>query len=83
MALLLAVIVWALALMTGYYCFNSDYWMPEAISDVAPRIDAQLMLTMWITGVAFFAAQGLLGLFILKYRRRGDERARYNHGAVL
>lgn len=80
MALLLAVIVWALALMTGFYCYNGDYWMPEAISEAAPRIDSQLLLTLAVTGVAFFAAQGLLGLLIWKYRSRGDERADYVHG---
>ena len=83
MALLLAVIVWALALMTGYYCFNDDYWMPEAISEAAPRIDSQLFLTMVVTGVAFFAAQGLLGYVIWRYRSRGDERADYVHGNNL
>ena len=83
MALLLAVIIWALALMTGYYCFHDDYWMPEAISEIAPLIDSLIVTTMIVTGIAFFAAQGLLGWFIFRYRARGDERATYVHGNNL
>ncbi len=40
MALLLALIIWALALMTGYLLFNDTYWMPEAISQAARDIDS-------------------------------------------
>ena len=57
--------------------------LPEGISEAAPKIDAQLMLTMIVTGVAFFAAQGLLGFVIWKYRARGEERADYIHGNNL
>jgi cytochrome c oxidase subunit 2 len=80
MALLLAVIIWGLALMTGYFCFHDDWWMPEGISTSSGPIDSQLFVTMVVVGVAFFAAQGLLGLFVLKYRARPGERAAYLHG---
>jgi cytochrome c oxidase subunit 2 len=80
MGLLLAVIVWALALFTGYFLFNDRYWMPEGISPIAHRIDGQLVLTLAITAVAFFAAQFLLGWFIFRYRDRGQAKAVYVHG---
>jgi cytochrome c oxidase subunit II len=80
MGLLLAVIVWALALFTGYFLFNDRYWMPAGISEIARQIDGQLLLTMMVTGVAFFAAQFLLGWFIFRYRDRGQASAVYLHG---
>jgi cytochrome c oxidase subunit 2 len=80
MALLLMLIVWGLALYTGYYLFNDSYWMPTAISDAARQIDSQLLLTLAVTGVAFFAAQFLLGWFIFRYRDRGQAKALYQHG---
>ena len=83
MAVFLAVIIWALALMTGYFCFNRNYWMPEAISEAAHRVDGGILLTMAVTGVAFFLAQGLLGYCVLRFRDRGDGRARYIHGNNL
>ena len=80
MALLLALIIWALALMTGYLLFNDNYWGPETISKAAEQIDAEILLTLAITGVAFFAAQFLLGWFIFRYRDRGQAKAVYIHG---
>lgn len=77
MALLLALIVWALALMTGYLMFNDTYWGPETISKAAEQIDSAILLTLAITGVAFFSAQFLLGWFIFRYRDRGQAKARY------
>ncbi len=76
MALLLALIIWALALMTGYLLFNDTYWGPEAISKAAEQIDSAILLTLAITGIAFFSAQFLLGWFIFRYRDRG-QAARY------
>ena len=83
MALILALVVWGLALVTGYLLFNDNYWMPPAISEMADEIDSGIMVTMAITGVAFFAAQFLLGLFIFMYRDRGQEKARYVRGNNL
>jgi len=83
MGMLLAAVIWALALMTGYFLYNRNYWMPEAISEAAHRIDGGIVLTLAITGVAFFAAQILLGIFIFRYRERGEGRARYVHGNNL
>lgn len=83
MALLLALVIWALAVMTGYLLFNDTYWGPETISKAAEQVDAEILLTLIITGVAFFLAQFLLGLFIFQYRDRGQAKARYIHGNNL
>ena len=80
MGLLLALIIWALAAMTGYLLFNDSYWGPATISKAAEQVDGQLLLTLTITGIAFVLAQFLLGLFIFRYRDRGQARARYIHG---
>jgi cytochrome c oxidase subunit 2 len=83
MGLLLALIIWGLALMTGYMLFNDNHWGPETISHAAGRVDAEILLTLAVTGVAFFLAQFLLGLFIILYRDRGQAKARYIHGNNL
>ena len=83
MGLLVALVVWALALMTGYLLqpFH-NYWFPPAWSQAAQLYDRQFLLTLVITGVAFILAQGMLGLFVFQYRDRGTGRARYIHGHV-
>lgn len=82
MALLLAVILWALTGMTVYLVWNHNYWLPPAWSAAAHSYDSQFVLTMTIVGIAFVSAQVLLGLFIFQFRDKGDAgRARYIHGS--
>jgi len=80
MALLLAVVVWGLALLTVGFLHSPAQWFPPGWSAAAAMYDKQFALTLAITGVAFIAAQLLLGWFIWKYRDRGTGRARYVHG---
>jgi cytochrome c oxidase subunit 2 len=82
MALLLALVIWALCLISVYFCFNSDYWLPPAWSVAAQDYNRQFMITMIVVGVAFISAQVLLGWFIFKYRDQG-KRARYVEGNSL
>ncbi len=83
MALLLALLIWGLALMTGYMMVDEKFAAPEALSEAARSVDSQIALTMVITGVAFLAAEFLLGYVIFRYRDRGQARAQYIHGNSL
>lgn len=83
MAFVLALIVWLLTAVTVWLLADAKSSMPAAISEAARGVDAQFFLTLVITGVAFVSVQGLLGLFILKYRERAGARARYIRGSNL
>ncbi len=83
MALLLALIVWLITAVSVWLLVDAQRAKPAAISAMARDIDAQFFLTLVITGVVFVLAQGLLGLFILKYRDRPGARARFVHGNNL
>jgi cytochrome c oxidase subunit 2 len=57
------------------------WWFPENISTHGKDMDAQFMRTLYIVGVAFFAAQIALGYIVFRFGRRGKERAKYTHGS--
>ena len=83
MGRVLAVIIWLLTLLSVVIFFNKKWWLPPAISDHAPALDRQFMLTIIIVGIAFSAAQIGLGWVVWKYRDSGkaDDRALYTHGS--
>lgn len=83
MGRVLAVIIWILTLLSVLIFFNKKWWLPPAISDHAPALDRQFMLTIIIVGIAFVAAQVGLGWMVWKYRDSGkrDDRALYTHGS--
>ncbi len=81
MALLLALVVTAITLISVYFFVAQTWWMPVDISTHGYRLDHQLVLTLILTGVIFVLAQLGLALFLWKYRDRGDGRkATYSHG---
>ena len=57
-------------------------WMrlPEQASTYAPQIDDMFHLIMWITGVVFVIVEGMLLIFLWKYRHREGRVATYTHG---
>jgi cytochrome c oxidase subunit II len=57
--------------------------LPPAISDHAPALDRQFLLTIIIVGIAFTAAQVGLGWMVWKYRDTGraNDRGLYTHGS--
>src|SRR6476659_78748 len=83
MGRVLAVIIWLLTLLSVVIFFNKKWWLPPAISDHAPALDRQFMLTIIIVGIAFAAAQIGLGWMVWKYRDSGraDDRGLYTHGS--
>ena len=57
------------------------WWFPEGISEHASAIDAQFMRTLWVVGISFTAAQFALGYAVIRFGRKGNERAVYTHGS--
>jgi cytochrome c oxidase subunit II len=83
MGRVLAVIIWILTLLSVVIFFNKKWWLPPAISEHAPALDRQFLLTIIIVGIAFSAAQIALGWMVWKYRDSGKagDRALYTHGS--
>ncbi|HEY8223825.1 MAG TPA: cytochrome c oxidase subunit II [Pyrinomonadaceae bacterium] len=83
MGRVLAVIIWILTLLSVLIFFNKKWWFPPAISEHAPALDRQFLLTIIIVGIAFTAAQVGLGWMVWKYRDSGKpgDRALYTHGS--
>ncbi len=75
----LAVFFCGLALVGAYIVIAGLWGYPDPISTIAPVIDQQSNLTMWIGGSIFFLAQIILGLLIFKFRDRG-QTAEFSHG---
>lgn len=82
MGRVLAVIIWILTLLS-VLLFFSGWWFPEAISEHAPALDRQFLITIIVVGLSFTAAQVGLGWMVWKYRDTGkaDDRAVYSHGS--
>lgn len=68
-------------LLTAAGCTGDPlHMMPEAASLEAGEIDELTYLVFWITAVTFVLVQGLLVVFLVKYRRRAGVRATHTHG---
>ena len=77
----LAVIIWIITILSVILFLSKKWWLPEGITEHAPALDRQFMITIVIVGLAFSAAQVGLGWMIWKYRDAGDgSRATYTHG---
>src|SRR5215207_1002146 len=83
MGRVLAVIIWIITLLSVLLFVSGKWWFPEAISDHAPALDRQFMITIVVVGLAFTAAQVGLGWMVWKYRDTGNasDRAVYSHGS--
>jgi len=82
MGRVLAVIIWILTLGSVALFVSKKWWFPPAISEHAPALDRQFMLTIVIVGIAFTAAQLGLGWAVWKFRDTADKsRATYTHGS--
>ena len=83
MGRVLAVIIWIITLLSVLLFVSGKWWFPAAISEHAPALDRQFMITIVVVGLAFTAAQIGLGWMVWKYRDTGkaDDRALYSHGS--
>lgn len=81
MALLLALIIWIIAIVTVWGFIGGPWQLPEGITAHSGAVDHQYFITIVVVGIVFFLAQFTLGYFIMRYRSRGgSERAVYSHG---
>ena len=83
MGRVLAVIIWIVTLLSVLLFLSGKWWLPAAISDHAPALDRQFMITIIVVGISFTAAQVGLGWVVWKYRDTGKtgDRALYSHGS--
>lgn len=76
----LAVIIWIITLASVILFLSKKWWFPPAITEHAPALDRQFMITIIVVGIAFTAAELGLGWMVWKYRDTGG-RATYTHGS--
>ncbi len=83
MGRVLAVIIWIITLLSVLLFVSGKWWFPAAISEHAPALDRQFMITIVVVGLSFTAAQIGLGWMVWKYRETGKsgDRATYTHGS--
>ena len=83
MGRVLAVIIWVLTLLSVLLFVSGKWWFPTPISEHAPALDRQFMITILVVGISFTAAQIGLGWMVWKYRDTGKpgDRAVYSHGS--
>ena len=83
MGRVLAVIIWIITLLSVLMFLSGKWWLPAAISNHAPALDRQFMITIIVVGISFTAAQIGLGWMVWKYRDTGKngDRAIYSHGS--
>jgi cytochrome c oxidase subunit 2 len=62
---------------------SGKWWFPAAISEHAPALDRQFLITILVVGISFTAAQVGLGWMVWKYRDTGQksDRGLYTHGS--
>jgi cytochrome c oxidase subunit 2 len=77
--MLLAAIIWALAVAIYVLFLGKFWWFPPPISAHGQAYDQQFTITLAVTGVIFFVAQVALGYAIWRYRARGRQ-VEYSHG---
>jgi cytochrome c oxidase subunit 2 len=71
-----AAAVWIVALAFLLPFVLGPWQPPEAISDLARRLDEQMLFTFAVSGVIFLVSQFALGYACLRFGRRRDEPAR-------
>jgi cytochrome c oxidase subunit 2 len=83
MGRVLAVIIWIITLLSVLMFVSGKWWFPAAISEHAPALDRQFLITIVVVGISFAAAQIGLGWMVWKYRDTGSksDRATYSHGS--
>jgi cytochrome c oxidase subunit II len=79
----LAVIIWIITLLSVLLFVSGKWWFPEGITEHAPALDRQFMITIVVVGISFAAAQIGLGWMVWKYRDTGspNDRSVYSHGS--
>src|SRR5262245_34211151 len=80
MGKLLALLIVILTVGSVWTFASGNWWFVPSISEHGPDLDAQFTRTMWVVAFAFVSSQLALAWAVMKYGRKGDERAVYSHG---
>src|SRR4029077_14384687 len=56
------------------------YWVPPNYTAGGEKIDSILIFIFWLTLFVFIAVQGVLIVYLFRYRRRKGRPAYYSHG---
>ncbi len=81
MGLALLLIIWFITFASTYFFIAKTWWMPAAAAAHGAALDSQFTVTYIAMGIVFIAAQVGLGLFVWKYRDRGEaSQVHYSHG---
>jgi cytochrome c oxidase subunit 2 len=72
-----AAAVWIVALAFLLPFIVGPWHPPEAITDLARRLDDQMLVTFVVTSVIFLVSQFALGYAVLRFGRKREEPARY------
>lgn len=67
------LIVLSLVTLASCYFFGQN-WLPLLASSQGADIDHQFKLNLVVLGIVFFVTQLALGLFVWKFRERGDKQ---------
>src|SRR3972149_6661328 len=57
------------------------WWLPENISTFGEEIDFLFTVILILTGITFFLVEGVLLVFLFRYRHREGRKAIYIHGS--
>jgi cytochrome c oxidase subunit II len=76
----LALLIVVIAIASVWMFVSGQWWFPESISEHGPEIDRQFKLTAIVVAIGFVASQLALAYAIVRYGRKGNERAVYSHG---
>jgi cytochrome c oxidase subunit 2 len=80
MGRILALAIVIITIVSVWMFVSGNWWFPDSISEHAPALDRQFKLTAIVVAVGFVLSQLALAYAIVKYGRKGDQRAVYSHG---
>lgn len=76
----LALLIVVIAIASVWMFVSGHWWFPDSISEHGPALDRQFKITAVVVAIGFVASQLALAYAIVKYGRKGNERAIYSHG---
>jgi cytochrome c oxidase subunit II len=80
MGRILALAIVIIAILSVWMFVSGYWWFPDSISEHGEAIDTQFIRTAWVVAFAFVASQLALAYAVVKFGRKGNERAIYSHG---
>ena len=61
----LGVVIWLLALASVYLFVGGHWWFPKAITEHAPAIDRQFLITIIVVGVSFLVVAVVMAVAVM------------------